>query len=202
MSSARRRHSPSKKPAVLPAPVQSALENSHDLLLLRLCFRRTGATAAGGFRRQQHRGRAAIILEPRIGAAFQKRPYGRGASRPHGPMQRRHAHFVGGIRVGSRLDEAADRGRLRCRIPRDGSRLAHSGVMQWLVAKAIFRVDVGALFDQPANDFRPIRSRGDMQCRVAFIYVAANLLEIVWLRRSPARSVLKACCCQEWCSSQ
>src|SRR5215467_9366812 len=68
----------------------------HDQLLL--CFRRgrARATTAGILSCQQHRGRAAVILAPGVGATFEKSLYGSGATRAHGAVQRGHSALAFG----------------------------------------------------------------------------------------------------------
>ena len=97
--------------------------------------------------------------------------HGRERPRSHGPMQRRHARAIQGVRIRANRDEVLDRLRLRERIPS----VRVSRVVERLRSSAIPRAAICPMGYQQCRDRPPKCSRGHVEGRVARVEVVSDV---------------------------
>jgi hypothetical protein len=151
------------------------LEQFDNDSLFGLCRCGARATAPGCPVSEVGRGRAAVVLEARIGTGAQERLHSNRTSISDSSMQWCHTAGRGRVGVSARADEIENDLPLACRVPACRAGDADHRRVQGFGAPPVSGPDVGAACDQVSRHLGVVTEPRGMQRGVAFVELRETL---------------------------
>lgn len=126
-----------------------------------------------------HGGGTALVTDSGIGPVFKKSANGTGATSADGQVQWSSAVHILRVRIRAGSDKPDDRRGLCWWIPMGRTRTSECGRMQRFCSTPVPGSHIRSSVDQPVYHCEPVGGSGEVQCRVAGIGVAPDLLDKV-----------------------